>query len=113
MKVLTVLKDNHLGFCLVSRKNLAGPGRGDTYVKKDNRLGEGHSTQTCSLERSERSIFGLCEMRWKKSGEIPTDGGHGVYFSRKENKHEHGVGFLVHKDIVKCHRMSPNFKQCG
>ena len=24
-----------------------------------------------------------------------------VYFSGKEDKHEHGVGFLVHKDIVK------------
>ena len=23
-----------------------------------------------------------------------------VFFSEKENKHEHGVGFLVHKDIV-------------
>ena len=40
-------------------------------------------------------------MRWKKSGEIPTDGGHRVYFSGKEFKHEQGVGFLVHKDIVK------------
>ena len=40
-------------------------------------------------------------MRWKKSGEIPTDGDYRVYFSRKEDKHEQGVGFLVHKDIVK------------
>ena len=40
-------------------------------------------------------------MRWKTSGEIPTDGGHRVYFSGKEDKHEQGVGFLVHKDIVK------------
>ena len=40
-------------------------------------------------------------MRWKKSGEIPTDGGHRVYFSGKEDKHEQGVDFLVHKDIVK------------
>ena len=23
-----------------------------------------------------------------------------VFFSRKEDKHEHGVGFLIHKDIV-------------
>ena len=38
-------------------------------------------------------ILGLCEMRWKKSGEIPTDGGHRVYFSGKEDKHEQGVGF--------------------
>ena len=40
-------------------------------------------------------------MRWKKSGEIPTNGGHRVYFSGKEDKHEQGVRFLVHKDIVK------------
>ena len=40
-------------------------------------------------------------MRWKKSGEIPTHGGHRVYFRGKEDKHEQGVGFLVHKDIVK------------
>ena len=40
-------------------------------------------------------------MRWKKSGEIPTDGGYRVNFSGKEDKHEQGVGLLVHKDIVK------------
>ena len=40
-------------------------------------------------------------MRWKNSGEIPTDRGHRVYSSGKENKHEQGVRFLVHKDIVK------------
>ena len=40
-------------------------------------------------------------MRWKKSGEIPTDGGHRVYCNGKEDKHEQGVGFVVHKDIVK------------
>ena len=40
-------------------------------------------------------------MRRKKSGEIPTDGGRKVYFCGKEDKHEQGVGFLVHKDIMK------------
>ena len=29
------------------------------------------------------------------------NGGHRVYFSEKEDKREQGVGFLVHKDIVK------------
>ena len=29
-----------------------------------------------------------------------TEEGHKVFFSGKENKHEHGVGFLVHKFIV-------------
>ena len=29
-----------------------------------------------------------------------TTEGHKVFFSGKEDKHEHGVGFLVHNDIV-------------
>ena len=33
-------------------------------------------------------------------GETITEKGHKVFFSGKEDKHEHGVGFLVHKDIV-------------
>ena len=36
--------------------------------------------------------------------------GHKVFFRGKEDKHEHGVGFLVHKDIVNtvmgCHSVS-------
>ena len=44
--------------------------------------------------------MGLCEMRWKKFGEMSTDDGHKVYFSGEEGKHEYGVGFLVHKDVV-------------
>ena len=39
-------------------------------------------------------------MRWKNFGETTTEEGHKVFFSRKEDKHEHGVGFLVHEDIV-------------
>ena len=39
-------------------------------------------------------------MRWKNFGETTTEEGHKVLFSGKEDKHEHGVGFLVHKDIV-------------
>ena len=33
-------------------------------------------------------------------GETTTEEGHKVFFSGKENKHEHGVGFLVQKDFV-------------
>ena len=29
-----------------------------------------------------------------------TEEGHKVFFSGREDKHEHGVGFLVHKDIM-------------
>ena len=39
-------------------------------------------------------------MRWKNFGETTTGEGHKVFFSGKEDKHEHGVGFLVHEDIV-------------
>ena len=39
-------------------------------------------------------------MRWKNFGETTTEEGHKVFFSGKEDKHAHGVGFLVHKDIV-------------
>ena len=46
------------------------------------------------------NILGLCEMRWKNFGETTTEEGHKFFFSGKEDKHEHGVGFLVHKDIV-------------
>ena len=53
------------------------------------------------MNRYKWSILGLCEMRWKKSGEIPTDGVTELYFSGKEDKHEQGVGYLVHKDIMK------------
>ena len=46
------------------------------------------------------NILGLCEMRWKNFGKTATEEGHKVFFSGKENKHEFGVGFFVHKDIV-------------
>ena len=39
-------------------------------------------------------------MRWKNFGETATEEGHKVFFGGKEDKHEHGVEFLVHKDIV-------------
>ena len=39
-------------------------------------------------------------MRWNHFGKITTEEGHKVFFSAKENKHEHGIGFLVHKDIM-------------
>ena len=39
-------------------------------------------------------------MRRKNFGETTAVEGHKVFFSEKEDKHEHGVGFFVHKDIV-------------
>ena len=43
-------------------------------------------------------------------GETTTEEGHEFFFRGKENKHELGVGFLVHKDIANtvlgCHPVS-------
>ena len=39
-------------------------------------------------------------MRWKNFGETTTEEGPKVFFSGKEDKHKHGIGFLVHKDIM-------------
>ena len=39
-------------------------------------------------------------MRWKNFIETTTEEEHKVFPSGKEDKHEHGVGFLVHKGIV-------------
>ena len=38
-------------------------------------------------------------MRWKNFCETTTEEGHKVFFSGKEDKHDHGVAFLVHKHI--------------
>ena len=56
---------------------------------------------THEMDRYRWNILGLCEMRWKNFDETTiTEEGHKVFFSGKEDKHEHGVGFLIHKDIV-------------
>ena len=52
------------------------------------------------MDRYRWNILGLFEKRWKNFGETTTEEGHKVFFSGKEDKHEHGVGFLVHKDIA-------------
>ena len=55
---------------------------------------------THEMRRYRWSVIGLCEIRWRNSGETTTQGGHKLYFSGKEFRHENGVGFLVHKDTV-------------
>ena len=67
---------------------------------------------THKMDRYRWNIFGNCEMRWKNFGETATEERHKVFFSGKENKHEHGVGFLVkqgHREH--CHGMSPSLQQ--
>ena len=55
---------------------------------------------THEMDRYRWNILRLCEMRWKNFGQTTTEEGRKVFFSGKEDEHERGVGFLVHKDIV-------------
>ena len=55
---------------------------------------------THEMDRYRWNILGLSEMRWKNFGERTTEEGYNVFFSGKKDKHEHCVGFLVHKEIV-------------
>ena len=52
------------------------------------------------MDRYRWNVLVLCETRWKNFGETKSEEGNKFFFSGKEDKHEHGVGFLVHKDIV-------------
>ena len=52
------------------------------------------------MDRYRLNLLGLCEMRWKDSGETTTGEGHKLYYSGVERSHIHGVGFLVQKDTV-------------
>ena len=55
---------------------------------------------THEMKRYRWNIFGLFEVRWKNFGETSTAEGHKLFFSGREDRHEHGVGFLIHKDTV-------------
>ena len=53
-------------------------------------------------------------MKWKNFGETTTEEGHKVFFSGKEDKHKHGVGFLIscsqgHREH--CPGMSPSLQK--
>ena len=39
-------------------------------------------------------------MRCNNFGEMSTDEGHKAYFSGEEDRHEYGVGCLMHQDIA-------------
>ena len=51
-------------------------------------------------EKKRERLCQCIEMGWKNLGDSTTEEGHMVFFSAIEDKHEHSVGFLVHKDIV-------------
>ena len=52
------------------------------------------------MDRYRWNILGLCEMRWKNLAETTTEEGHKVFLSGKEDKRDHVVGLLVHKEIA-------------
>ena len=59
---------------------------------------------THKMKRYRWDILGLCEVRWKNFAETSTPEGHKPFFSgRREDGHEHGVGFLIHE----CHHGMP------
>ena len=51
-------------------------------------------TQKHEMDRYRWNILGLCEMRWKNFGEKTKEEGRKVFFSGKEDKHEHALDFL-------------------
>ena len=55
---------------------------------------------TYELEQYKWDILGLCETRLKNFGETMTKEGHKLWYSGDENKHIHGVGFLVNKNCA-------------
>ena len=71
-----------------------------TWNTRTLRAAEKLQEPTHQMNRYRWNILGLCEMRWKNFGKTTTEEGHKVFFSKKEDKHEHGIGFLVHKDIM-------------
>nr|XP_049612464.1 uncharacterized protein LOC125989972 [Syngnathus scovelli] len=52
------------------------------------------------MKRYRWNILGLCEVRYKNFGERTTPENHKFYFSGREDRHEHGVGFLVNKEVT-------------
>ncbi|XP_068734478.1 uncharacterized protein [Montipora capricornis] len=64
---------------------------------RDGRLGE-----LChELKHYKWNVIGLSEVRRKGLGEINSDDGHKLFYCGRDDKHEHGVGFLVHRDTAK------------
>ena len=68
-----------------------------TWNKRSQRAVEKVEELTHEMKRYRWNIHGLCEVRWKNFGETS---GHKLFFSGSEDRHEHEVGFLIHKDTV-------------
>lgn len=51
------------------------------------------------MERYRWDILGISEVRWTGIGEVTTDKGHKIWFSGDDSRHQHGVGFIIRKEI--------------
>ncbi|XP_072015079.1 craniofacial development protein 2-like [Amphiura filiformis] len=80
-------------------------------AKKDNTIGTWNGRTLNALGKVEQldhemrryrwSVLGLAEVRWTGIGETTTNDGHTLWYSGEDKRHERGVGFLVHRDIVR------------
>ena len=55
---------------------------------------------TRELDRYIWDIIGLAEKRWKNSGEMITDVGHKSVYSGQDKYNQHGVAFIVRKELT-------------
>jgi len=46
---------------------------------------------THEMARYRWHILGLCEVRWRNFGETSTHEGHKLYYSGRDDRHDHGV----------------------
>ena len=44
------------------------------------------------------NVIGLCEVPWKNFGETSTPECHRLFFSGRQDRYEHEIEFLIHKD---------------
>ena len=88
--------DNHVRL-KVARKEITV---GTWNVRTLNALGKPEELDH-EMKRYRWSVLGLAEVRWTGIGETTTDDGHTLWYSGEDKLHQKGVGFLVHKDVVK------------
>ncbi|XP_068738714.1 craniofacial development protein 2-like [Montipora capricornis] len=63
---------------------------------------DGRLDELChELKHYKWNVIGLSEVRRKALGEINSDDGNKLFYCGRDDKHEHGVGFLVHRDTAK------------
>ena len=66
---------------------------------------------THEMKRYQWNILGLCEVRWKNFGETSTPEGHKLFFSSREDRHEHGIVIPHSQRHCECHYGMPTSLQ--